>query len=124
VRHELHYEDLRSEPPLAELLEDVTRSAREVVEQRIELVYLDVQQGAKRAAIGAALLVCGCVFVGILAAALWLGTLGGIVWLAGDSLGTPQTLAVLWALHAAGAGAAFFALRGRLAPRQQAEQAG
>lgn len=124
MRHELRYRETFREPPIAELLDDVARSAREVVEQRIELAFIDIQRGATRVGIGAALLLAGCVFVGILAAALWLGALGGIVWLAGDTLGTPQTLAALWALHAAGALAAFFALRGRLAPGQRAEQAG
>jgi len=103
-----------SRRPLALLVEDVMGSAREVALQGAELARLDLKDGVRRGALGVALLLGGCVFLGVVAAALWGSLLWGAVWLAGERLGLPLTLSALWALHAVAAVAAGLAVRGRL----------
>jgi hypothetical protein len=103
------------ERPLSALVDDVFRSARSVAAQSAELAKLELQVGLQRGALRVGVFLVGCVFLGILAALLWASLLGGVVWLAGERLGVPATLMVLWSLHVAAGVGAVRAVRARLA---------
>jgi len=100
--------------PLSALVDDVMRSARGVALQGAELARLDLEEGVKRGALGMALLLSGCVFLGVVAALLWGSLLWGVVWLAAEWIGVPVTLFALWSGHAIAAVAGALAIRARL----------
>jgi hypothetical protein len=108
-------------PSLADAVEDVASSLRDVVEQRLELLRLDVEAGLTRAALGLALLLFASGFAGVFFGAVWSAAMAGLLWLARDSVGLPVAIAALVLLHGAlGAGIAVAARRG-LARHRAAE---
>ena len=107
-----------TEPPLGELVEDVVRSAQDVVEQRVQLLFIEAEETLRRMALGASLVLVGSVFLGVVAAAAWIAMMGGVVWLTGERLGTPQMMAAIGVLHLALAVAAALAFRARSARRE------
>jgi hypothetical protein len=109
-----HYDDSLARP-LSALVDDVVRSAQGVVVQSAELARLELAEGARRGALGVALLVTGSVCLGILAALFWGAFVLGLVWLAGDALGRPLAAFLVWAVHLAAAVAGGFWIRARIA---------
>jgi putative superfamily III holin-X len=98
---------------LAGALEAVTRSVGEVVEQRVALLRIDLENGLGKAARGAALLLFAAGFAGIVAGALWVAVMAALGLLLRDTFGEAGAFAAVLGLHAVLAGVVFLALRRR-----------
>jgi hypothetical protein len=100
-------------PTLADAIEDVASSAREVTLRRLELLRLDAEEGLARGARSLALLLFASGFAGVFAGTLWVAAMAGLLWLTREALGLPAALAALVLLHGGlAAGVALGARRG------------
>jgi hypothetical protein len=99
------------ETGIADAIDDVVQSAREVAMQGAALARLEAGEAVARGLQAGALVLCAAIFAGFVAAALWIAAIGGAAWWVGERFGPAAGVGLVAGVHALAALGAWAAWR-------------